>query len=123
MKLLPAEQDDVRLKRGRAAAAPRHAARGRAVRLTAAGLQPEAAEGPVDLTIYAPSTDGWPLPGAQAGSPRYEVAVEATLRVRGGRAGYTFRTVPNDVPGRYVAIFRRTDCSSRPVARVSFELS
>jgi hypothetical protein len=119
---LPAERDDVRLERGRAAAAPRRAAPGRAVRLTAEGLRPEAAEGPVDLTIYAPDAHGWPLPGAPAGSRRYSVAVEATLRVRGGRAGYTFRTVPDDVPGRYVAVFRRTDCSSRPVARVAFEL-
>jgi hypothetical protein len=123
VKLLPAERDDVRLERGRAAAAPRRTARGHAVRLTAEGLRPEAAEGPIDLTIYAPSADGWPLPGAPPASPHYDVAVEATLRVRGGRAGYTFRTVRNDVPGRYVAIFRRTDCSSRPVARVSFELS
>jgi hypothetical protein len=92
------------------------------VRLTAERLRPEAAEGPVDLTIYAPGAHGWPLPGAPAGSPRYEVAVEATLRVRGGRAGYTFRTVSGDVPGRYVAVFRRTDGSSRPVARVAFEL-
>jgi hypothetical protein len=76
----------------------------------------------VDLTIYAPDPHGWPLPDAPAGS-RYAVAVEATLRVRGGRAGYTFRTVPADAPGRYVAVFRRTDCSSRPVARVAFELS
>jgi hypothetical protein len=120
---LPAERDDVRLERGRAAAAPRRAARGRGVRLTAAGLRPEAAEGPVDLTIYAPSADGWPLPGARAGSQRYAVVVEATLGVRGGRATYTFRTVRDDVRGRYVAIFRRTDCSSRPVARVTFELT
>jgi hypothetical protein len=119
---LPAERDDVRLERGRAAAAPRRAARGRAVRLTAEGLAPEAAEGPVDLTIYAPDAHGWPLPGAPAGSRRYAVAVEATLRVRGGRAGYTFGTVREDAPGRYVAVFRRTDCSSRPVARVAFEL-
>jgi hypothetical protein len=34
-----------------------------------------------------------------------------------------FRTVRNDASGRYVAIFRRTDCSSRPVARVAFKLS
>ena len=119
---LPAERDDVRLERGRAAAAPRRAARGRAVRLTAEGLRPEAAEGPVDLTIYAPDAHGWPLPGAPAGSRRYAVAVEATLRARGGRAGYTFHTVRHDVRGRYVAVFRRTDCSSRPVARVAFEL-
>jgi hypothetical protein len=123
VKLLPAERDDVRLERGRAAVVPRRAGRGRAVRLTAQGLRPEAAEGPVDLTIYAPTADGWPLPSAPAGSPRYAVAVEATLRVRGGQAGYTFRTVREDVPGRYVAVFRRTDCSSRPVARAVFELS
>lgn len=123
MKLLPAERDDVRLELGRAAAAPRRAGRGRVVRLTAEGLRPESAEGPVDLTIYAPSAVGWPLPSAPAGSPRYDVAVEATLRVRGGRAGYTFRTAREDAPGRYVAVFRRTDCSSRPVARVTFELS
>jgi hypothetical protein len=123
VKLLPAERDDVRLERCRAAAAPRRAARGHAVRLTAEGLRPEAAEGPVDLTIYAPDAHGWPLPDAPAGSQRYAVAVEATLRVRGRRAGYTFRTVREDVPGRYVAVFRRTDCSSRPVARVAFELS
>jgi hypothetical protein len=122
VKLLPAERDDVPLERGRAAAAPRHAARGHAVRLTAEGLQPEAAEGPVDLTIYAPDAHGWLLPDAPGGSPRYAVAVEATLRVRGGRAGYTFHTVREDVPGSYVAVFRRTDCSSRPVARVAFEL-
>jgi hypothetical protein len=120
---LPAERDDVRLERGRAAATPRRAARGHAVRLTAQGLRPAAAEGPVDLTIYAPDADGWPLPDAPAGSQRYAVVVEATLRVRGGRAGYTFRTVRADVPGHYVAVFRRTDCSSRPVARVAFELS
>jgi hypothetical protein len=119
---LPAERDDVRLERARAAATPRHAARGRAVRLTAEGLRPEADEGPIDLTIYAPDAHGWPLPGAPAGSRRYAVAVEATLRVRGARAGYTFRTVREDAPGRYVAVFRRTDCSSRPVARVAFEL-
>jgi hypothetical protein len=123
MKLLPAERNDVRLERGRAAAVPRRARRGRAVRLTAEGLRPEAVEGPVDLTIYAPSADGWPLPSAPAGSPRYAVVVEATLRVRGGRAGYAFRTVREDLPGRYVAVFRRTDCSSRPVAQVAFELS
>ena len=119
---LPAERDDVRLERGRAAVAPRRAARGRALRLSVKGLRPEAAEGPVDLTIYAPDAHGWPLPGAPAGSQRYAVAVEATLRVRRGRAGYMFRTVPDDTPGRYVAVFRRTDCSSRPVARVAFEL-
>jgi hypothetical protein len=123
VKLLPAERDDVPLERGRGAAAPGRATRGRAVRLTARGLRPETAEGPIDLTIYAPSPDGWPLPSAPAGSPHYAVTVEATLRVRGGRAGYTFRTVPDDVPGLYVAVFRRTDCSSRPVARVVFELS
>jgi hypothetical protein len=123
VKLLPAERDDVRLERGRADAAPRRAAREHAVRLTAHGLRPEAAEGPVDLTIYAPSADGWPLPGASPRSAPYAVAVEATLRVRSGRAGYTFRTVRGDVPGRYVAVFRRTDCSSRPVARLTFELS
>jgi hypothetical protein len=121
VKLL-AERDDVRLERGRAAATPRRAVRGRTVRLTVEGLRPEAAEGPVDLTIYAPDTHGWPLPGAPAGSPRYAVAVEATLRVRGGRAGYAFRTVRADVEGGYVAVFRRMDCSSRPVARVAFEL-
>jgi hypothetical protein len=119
---LPAERDDVPLERGRAAAAPQHAARGDAVHLTVERLRPEAEEGPVDLTIYAPSTHGWPLPDAPAGSPRYAVVVEATLRVRGGRAVYMFRTVRGDVPGRYVAVFRRTDCSSRPVARVAFEL-
>jgi hypothetical protein len=122
VKLLPAERDDVRLERGRAAAAPRRAARGRAVRLTVEGLRPEAAEGPIDLTIYAPDPGGWPLTGAPPGSQRYAVAVEATLRVRGGRAAYTFRTVRRDVAGRYVAVFRRLDCSSRPVARVTFEL-
>jgi hypothetical protein len=123
VKLLPAEHDDVRLERAQAAAAPRPAMRGGAVRLTADRLRPETAEGPVDLTIYAPNPNGWPLPSAPPGSPRYAVVVEATLRVRGGRAGYTFRTVREDVPGRYIAIFRRTDCSSRPVARVEFELS
>jgi hypothetical protein len=116
------ESDDVRLERGRAAAEPRRAARGRAVRVTAKALRPEADEGPVDLTIYAPSAHGWTLPAAPADSPRYAVVVEATLRVRGGRAGYTFRTVRTDVPGRYVALFRRLDCSSRPVARATFEL-
>jgi hypothetical protein len=118
------ESDDVQLERGRAAAAPRRAARGRgrAVRLTASGLRPEADEGPVDLTIYAPSAHGWTLPAAPAGSPRYAVVVEATLRVRSGRAAYTFRTVLKDVPGHYVALFRRLDCSSRPVARATFEL-
>jgi hypothetical protein len=120
---LPPERSDVRLERGEATAAPRRAVRGRAVRLIADGLRPEAAEGPVDLTIYAPAAYGWPLPGAPAASRRYAVVVEATLPVRGGSAGYTFRTVRADVPGRYVAIFRRTDCSSRPVARVVFELS
>jgi hypothetical protein len=120
---LPPERDDVPLERGRAAAAPRRAARGHTVRLTAEGLRPEAAEGPVDLTIYAPDAHGWPLPGAPAGSARYAVAVEATLPVRSGRAGYTFRTVRADVSGLYVAVFRRTDCSSRPVARVAFKLS
>jgi hypothetical protein len=123
VKLLPAERDDVRLERGRAAAAPPRGARGHAVRLTADGLRPEAVEGPVDLTIYAPDPHGWPLTDAPEGSPRYAVAVEATLRVRRGRATYAFRTVRADVPGRYVAVFRRTDCSSRPVARVAFELS
>jgi hypothetical protein len=120
---LPSERDDVPLEGGRAAADPRRAARGRAVRLIAEGLRPEADEGPVDLTIYAPDAHGWTLPDAPAGSPRYAVAVEATLRVRGGRAAYTFRTVRNDARGHYVAVFRRTDCSSRPVARVAFELS
>jgi hypothetical protein len=116
------ESDDVRLERGRGGAEPRRAARGRAVRLTAKGLRPEAAEGLVDLSIYKPSADGWPLPGAPAGSRRYAVVVEATLRVRAGRASYTFRTVRRDVPGRYVALFRRLDCSSRPVARATFDL-
>jgi hypothetical protein len=92
------------------------------VRVTADGLRPEAVEGPVDLTIYAPDAHGWPLPDAPADSPRYAVAVEATLPVRGWRTAYTFRTVRADVPGHYVAVFRRTDCSSRPVARVAFEL-
>jgi hypothetical protein len=119
---LPSQRDDVRLERGRAAAEPRVAARGRAVRLTANGLRPEADEGPVDLTVYAPDPHGWTLPGARAGSPRYAVVVEATLGVRGGRAAYTFRTARGDVPGHYVALFRRTDCSSRPVARTTFEL-
>jgi hypothetical protein len=116
------ERDDVRLERGRAAAEPRQAVRGGAVRLTLERLRPEADEGPVDLSIFAPSADGWRLPDAPADSPRYAVVVEATLRVRRGRAGYTFRTVHSDVPGRYVALFRRTDCSSRPVARAIFEL-
>jgi hypothetical protein len=119
---LPSERDDVRLERARAAAGPRRAARGRAVRLTAKGLRPERDEGPVDLSIYAPDADGWTLPGAPADSRRYAVVVEATLRVRGGRAAYTFRTVRKDVPGHYVALFRRLDCSSRPVARATFEL-
>jgi hypothetical protein len=121
VKLLP-ERDDVRLERGRSAAEPRRAARGRAVRLSADGLRPEAVEGPVDLTIYAPDPHGWPLSGAPAGSRRYSVVVEATLRVRAGRASYTFRSVRDDVPGPYVAVFRRLDCSSRPVARATFEL-
>jgi hypothetical protein len=119
---LPSERHDVRLERGRAAAEPRQAARGRAVRLTATGLRPEGDEGPVDLSIYAPDPHGWPLADARGGSPRYAVVVEATLRVRGGRAAYTFRTARGDVPGRYVALFRRTDSSSRPVARATFEL-
>jgi hypothetical protein len=116
------ESDDVQLERGRGAAEPHRAARGRAVRLAAKGLRPEADEGPVDLTIYAPSARGWTLPAAPADSPRYAVVVEATLRVRGGGAGYTFRTARTDVPGHYVALFRRLDCSSRPVARATFEL-
>jgi hypothetical protein len=120
---LPSERDDVQLERGRAAAEPRRAAHGRAVRLTAEGLRPEADEGPVDLTIYAPDPHGWTLPDAPVGSRRYAVVVEATLRVRGGRAAYTFHTVPDDVRGHYVAVFRRTDCSSQPVARVAFELA
>jgi hypothetical protein len=120
---LPSERGDVRLERGRAAAAPPRAARGHAVHLTAEGLRSEPVEGPVDLTIYAPDAHGWTLADAPSSSPRYAVAVEATLRVRGGRAGYTFRSVRGDAPGRYVAVFRRTDCSSRPVARVAFELS
>jgi hypothetical protein len=116
------ESDDVQLERGRGAAEPRRAARGRAVRLTAKGLRPEADEGLVDLTIYKPSAHGWTLAGMPADSPRYAVVVEATLRVRGGRAAYTFRTARKDVAGRYVALFRRLDCSSRPVARATFEL-
>jgi hypothetical protein len=119
---LPRERDDVRLERGRAAAEPRQVARGRAVRLSVERLRPQADEGPVDLSIYAPSAHGWRLPDAPAGSPRYAVVVEATLGVRGGRAAYKFRTADEDVPGRYVALFRRTDCSSRPVARATFEL-
>jgi hypothetical protein len=122
VKQLPSERDDVALERGRAAAEPHRAARGHAVRLTAEGLRPEADEGPVDLTIYAPDAQGWTLPDAPAGSPRYAVVVEATLGVRGGRAAYTLRTVRGDVPGQYVALFRRTDCSSRPVAQATFEL-
>ncbi|MDX6640817.1 MAG: hypothetical protein QOF12_1828 [Solirubrobacteraceae bacterium] len=121
MKVRP-ESDDVRLERGRGAAAPRRALLGRPVRLSAEGLRPETDEGLVDLTIYAPDPHGWPLSGAPAGSPRYAVVVEATLRVRAGRTSYTFRTVPKDVPGRYVALFRRLDCSSRPVARATFDL-
>ena len=119
---LPSERHDVRLEAGRGAAVPRRAKRGHAVRLTAKGLRPKAEEGPVDLTIYAPSPHGWTLPDAPAGSPRYAAVVEATLRVRGGSAAYTFRTVREDVAGHYVAVFRRTDCSSRPVARATFEL-
>jgi hypothetical protein len=119
---LPSERDDVRLERARAAAGPRRAARGHAVRLTAKGLRPERDEGPVDLSIYAPDPHGWPLPDTRGGSPRYAVVVEATLRVRGGRSAYTFHTARGDVPGHYVALFRRTDCSSRPVARATFEL-
>jgi hypothetical protein len=122
VKQLPSERDDVALERGRAAAEPRQAARGRTVRLTANGLRPGADEGPVDLSIYAPDAQGWTLPDAPAGSPRYAVVVEATLPVRGGRVAYTFRTVRADVPGRYVALFRRTDCSSQPVAQATFEL-
>jgi hypothetical protein len=116
------ESDDIQLERGRGSAEPRRAARGRSVRLTAKRLRPEADEGPVDLSIYAPDPHGWTLPAAPAGSPRYAVVVEATLRVRGGRAAYTFRTARKDVPGHYVALFRRLDCSSRPVARATFEL-
>jgi hypothetical protein len=119
---LPSELDDVQLERGRAAAGPRTGTRGDAVRLVVEGLRPEAEEGPVDLSVYAPDPRGWTLPSAPAGSPRYVVVVEATLRVRHGRAAYTFRTVRDDVPGQYVAVFRRTDCSSRPVARATFEL-
>jgi hypothetical protein len=119
---LPSERDDVLLEHGRGTAEPRQAGRGRAVRLTAEGLRPEADEGPVDLSIYAPDAHGWTLPDTPPGSPRYAVVVEATLGVRGGRAAYTFRTVRRDVPGHYVALFRRTDCSSRPVARATFEL-
>jgi hypothetical protein len=119
---LPAELDDVQLERGRAAAEPRQAVRGDAVRVAAEGLRPEAEEGPVDLSIYAPDPGGWTLPSAPAGGSRYAVVVEATLRVRHGRAAYTFRTVREDVPGHYVVLFRRTDCSSRPVARATFEL-
>jgi hypothetical protein len=122
VKLLPAENDDIRLEHARAAVTPSRAARGTGVRLTVEGLRPEADEGPVDLTIYVLHGRGWPLPSAPAHSRRYIVVVEATLRVRAGSAGYTFRTVPRDVAGRYVAVFRRTDCSSRPVARVAFEL-
>jgi hypothetical protein len=117
------ERDDVQLERGRAAAAPRRTPRGRTLRLSAEGLRPEAVEGPVDLTIYAPDAHGWTLPDAPAGLPRrYVVVVEATLRVRRGRAVYTFRTVRKDVPGHYVALFRRLNCSSRPVALATFEL-
>ena len=122
MKLLPAENDDVRLERARAVVLPSRAARGTRVRLTVEGLRPEAVEGPVDLTIYVPDGRGWPLPSSPPDSQHYIVAVEATLHVRRARAGYTFRTVRRDVAGRYVAVFRRTDCSSRPVARVAFEL-
>jgi hypothetical protein len=119
---LPSELHDVQLERGRAAAEPRQSARGGSVRLAAEGLRPAAEEGPVDLSIYAPDARGWTLPSAPEGSPRYAVVVEATLRVRHGRAAYTFRTAGEDVPGHYVALFRRTDCSSRPVARATFEL-
>jgi hypothetical protein len=122
VRLLPAEQHDVQLEPARATATPPRASRGSAVRLTVAGLRPESEEGPVDLTIYVPDPQGWPLPSAPANSQRYVVVVEHTLHVRGGNAGYTFRTVRRDQTGRYVAVFRRTDCSSRPVARTAFEL-
>ncbi len=122
---LPPELADYQLEDARAKATPRHTIEGHHVHLEAHGLHPQADEGPVDLTIYGPRQ---PLPKQQRPSyppdpARYEVVVEATLDVDAtGRASYVFRSVPEDVPGIYVAVFRRTDFSSRPVARCTFDL-
>jgi hypothetical protein len=86
-------------------------------------------EGPVDLTIYGPG-DGRAAPASRPATPDpeyHEVLVEATLDVggrgpRGGRARFVLRTDKGDRPGQYIAVFRRTDVSSRPVAACRFQL-
>ena len=120
---LPREEDDLRLERARAQVSPRRAPRGGTFRFVVEGLRPEADEGPVDLTIYAPRAGhARPYRGGAVDPDHYEVIVEATLHVRAGRARYRFATVRADRPGAYVAVFRRTDFSSRPVARRTFHV-
>jgi hypothetical protein len=124
---LPPEREDTRLEAGRAVASPRRARRGARIRLRASGLRPQQAEGPVDLTVYAPRGPR-SRPGRYGPDPgRYEVLVEATLAVRrvaggGGIANFVFASDRNDARGHYVAVFRRTDVSSYPVASCTFEL-
>jgi hypothetical protein len=54
------------------------------------------------------------------------VVVENTLRagerVRDGEVEFVFETIADDRPGRYVAVFRRTNVSSIPAARCDFVL-
>lgn len=104
---------DFPVERARSEVRPRRGRRGQSFRLVVEKLRPQDDEGPVDLII---ERDG-------------ELVQAATLQVRsardgrGGRASFTFRTTRRDRPGRYTATFRRTDVSSKPVARRSFEIT
>jgi hypothetical protein len=128
---LTPERDDYPLERARALVRPRRARRGRRFRFRVEGLRSELAEGPLDLTIYgpAPGKRARRRYGSRLDPERFHVVVESTVRVRGGarrrngRARFTFRSTRSDRPGRYVAVFRRTDFSSKPVARRTFHLT
>jgi hypothetical protein len=91
------------------------------------GLAPVDVEGPVDLTIYGPR-GRYPARHRAALTPEhYQVILEATLgrgkRGHHGRVEFDFDTIRADRPGHYVAVFRRTDVSSRPAARCEFVLT
>jgi hypothetical protein len=124
---LPAVDLDARVKRGRATAQPNRTPRGKRVRLAAHGLGPVDVEGPVDLTIYGP-LDPYPARHHAEVTPKhYQVIVEATRgqgdAAHDGTVEFVFETIRADRPGRYVAIFRRTDVSSRAAARCAFVLT
>ena len=120
--LLP-ERADHRLETAHAKARRHETRAGQSVRLEVSALRPLDAEGPVDLTIYGPKRrlPARYRPRYPLDPVRYAVVVEATLEVDArGRASFVFRSVRDDIPGVYVAVFRRTDFSSSPVARCSF---